>query len=748
MPPGICSYTAEGTEFSCDPPPAALFAACKAGYDPGFAGGLAMAELVMSKTQDSSVLDEAGPWYSRPAWTPWILAGIVLLSFISVLSCDFVNLDDLPYVRESRYVTDGLRWSSVWGVLTTRQLSLYHPLASLTFLVDYTLFELEPMGYHAVNLLIHIASVVLLFRLLRTLTGSHWRSALAALLVGVHPLRVESVAWIAERKDLLFFFFAMVTFLAYVHYARRPGVGRYLLMVPPFVLSLMAKPMLMTLPALLLLLDYWPMRRWRGQQVTEGRFAVAGCGRLIMEKVPLGVIGVGWVLAVMFVAPVKGPTTRPVEAAANALAVRLPADPMWRAGNAMVSYVRYLVKTVDVGHLSCYYAPVQWRMGQVAGAVAVLVAITTGVVLLRRRRPELAFAWLWFVLALLPVIGITQISGYSLADRYTYLPAVGLMVGVVWLLPGSWARARWAQAALAVVILASCILTSRQVQVWHDSVSLWRNALAVDGDTWIAHNNLGSSLNDVGELDAAEEEYHAALRVVPEHPLSVANLKKVAKVRRVLERYRPRIEANPNDYEARCGLVDDLIRMGQPTLALIHARELLAAFPDAAYVQVRVGVAMYQLGHYREAVASYRRALAAEPDMSDALANLGRVYARWYDDETAVQYYERALKSDPGAAAVYANMGLALSRLGRHEEGMVHLRTSLRLNPNSARTHNNIAAQLLADGDYAGAAAEAKESLRLFPNNGEGKDLLKQAKEHLPATEATTAPAMSPTTRP
>ncbi len=438
----------------------------------------------------------------------------------------FVNFDDETYVVRNPHVraglgADGLRWA-----LTSTAASNWHPLTWLSLQADAALYSPGPWGFHLTSVLLHGANVVLVFLVFRGMTGALWRSALAAGLLAVHPLHVESVAWVAERKDVLSAFFGWLAVGAYARYAERPSVGRYLPVALALALSLLAKPMWVTLPALLLLLDYWPL----GRRTPDG--ARPRLGRLAAEKIPLLALSAGS-STITIVAQRGGEAIGSLD--------RLPLAA--RVGNALVAYVRYLGKAFWPVDLAVFYPHAGDRLPfwEAATAGAGLLAVSAIVLALGRRFRYLPVGWFWYLVALVPVIGLVQVGSQSMADRYTYLPLVGIYVGLSWAVADAEA-ARQASGArrvgTAVALAALVLLAARtwnQIGTWHDSVSLWRHALAVTSDNYLAHHNLGKAWDEAAAaqrdatnrrqtLERAVREYESALRLKPDLWLTRYNL--------------------------------------------------------------------------------------------------------------------------------------------------------------------------------------------------------------------------------
>ena len=524
--------------------------------------------------------------------------GLVLLTvlvFAPVVGHDFVSLDDPAYVTANRQVrrgltAEGFRWA--WGAEVAAN---WHPLTLLSHMLDGELYGLDPGGHHLTSLLLHTANAVLLFVVWRRLTGAGGRSAVVAALFAVHPLHVESVAWIAERKDVLSGFFFLLTLAAWLGWVRRPTPRRYLLALLAFVLGLLAKPMLVTVPLVLLLLDVWPLERLpRGAPAAELRRAL---GRLLREKLPFFIAALAAGGVALF-------TQR--EALFPLAALPLAQ----RAANALLAYAAYLGDTFWPRGLAVFYPlpPAQpaWR---VALAAALLAALTALALARLRRSPWLAVGWLWFAGMLVPVIGLLQVGSQARADRYTYLPSIGLFVALVWEVcalvqgpsqrparrPGATRAALAAAALLAIVPLA--VAARAQVATWRDSLTLFQHALAVTERNLMAEMRVGTELARRGDHAGAERHLRAAVRIAPGAP-------------------RP-----------QAALGRWLHQRGRPREALPHLRQASRLRPRDSRLQLRLGIVLAELGRTAEARACFRRALELNPGLTGArrrLADLDR----------------------------------------------------------------------------------------------------------------------------
>lgn len=543
----------------------------------------------------------------------------------------FIEFDDGAYIVANRQVQQGVTWEAVKWAFTSFHAGYWHPVTWLSHAVDCQLFHLNPAGHHYVNLLLHAINAVLLFLLLRGATGSTGASFVVAGLFALHPVNVESVAWAAERKNVLSMFFLLLSMLAYTRYARTGRRALYFAVVILFALGLMAKPQIVTLPFVLLLWDYWPLRRTKPRSESGGFSAALvprPLGFLILEKVPLFILAAADSVVIV------------VAQHANH-AVRTASEVSWpaRLENAVVSYVRYVGKAFWPSRLAAMYprATHPLPLWQVAGAAALLTAVTVLVLHWRDRR-YLAVGWLWFLGTLVPMIGIITVGEQAMADRFAYIPFIGLFVAVVWTLDSfmsghRMARVCGAGAALAALLIAGC-LTYRQLGYWHDDETLWRHTLSVTEDNYMAHDNLAFALAHAGRSEEAIAHFRAA---------------------RALHQYPPEQVLELAHYE---------VRMGYPQEALDESRAALAASKDPQLQQAafcEMGRALLGLRRYDEAGQTYREALRLAPDSSDALINSGLLALRAGDVSRAIAYFGRATEVDPNDV----NLLLLAEALGR-----------------------------------------------------------------------------------
>jgi hypothetical protein len=534
------------------------------------------------------------------------LAVISWVVFGQTLRHEFVNFDDGLYVYKNPVVQKGLTWEGFRWALTYGDIGHWHPLTWLSLMLDCQLYGLQAGGYHLTNLLLHGAAAILLFLVIRRMTGFLWRSAFVAAVFAVHPLRVESVAWVAERKDVLSAFFFMLTLGAYVHYVRRPpSMIRYGAVALFFALGLLSKSMLVTLPCVLLLLDYWPLNRLSG-------FSSRIWLRRMAEKIPLFALAAGSCVATAVV---------PEKMAAGKLPFALQME------NVVTSYVTYLWQMVHPSGLACLYpAPMNsLPLWPVAGALGLLLAMSGAVWVHRRTHPYLLTGWLWYLGMMIPVVGIVQISLYAAhADRYTYLPQIGVYLSLTWLaadLCAGWRHRRRVLGGLSTVILVALVFCARkQTSYWHNGESLWTHTLACTTDNFVAHNNLGDALFQKGSVDAAITQYQTALQINPDYTQAHNNLGNAllqnGKVGEAITQYQMTLAIKPDYPEVQNNLAWVLatspqasLRNGDQAVELAQRANQLTGGENLTILRT-LAAAYAEVGRFNDARQSAQKAIA------------------------------------------------------------------------------------------------------------------------------------------
>jgi Flp pilus assembly protein TadD len=561
-----------------------------------------------------------------------LLVVAVFLVFGQTLRHDFINYDDEDYFYANPHVKAGLTWSGVTWAFRTGYAANWHPLTWLSLMCDAQLFGPGAAGPHLTNVLLHAANTVLLFLLLRRLTGAHWRSALVAALFALHPLHVESVAWVSERKDVLSGLFFLLTLLMYARYVERiptpKAKGFYGLALLFFALGLMSKPMLVTLPLVLLLLDWWPLNRFALTTLNAQRQTIS---RLVLEKLPFLLLGVASAVVTVF-------AQREEVVAIGELPV------LSRAGNAAVTYVTYLEQMVCPMRLAVFYPYSTNGMSvwKITLALVFLAGISAGVFALRRRCPCLLVGWLWYLGMLVPVIGFVQVGGQAHADRYTYLPLIGAFIMLTWAAAdifSYWRCPRQVPGVAAFIVMAALMVcASIQTSYWRNSESLWTHTLACTSDNYVAHNDLGSVLVMQGRVVEATGHYQTALQI------------------------------NPHYAEAHNGFGILLAKQGQSAEAIQHFQRALEIKPDFAAAHNSLGNVLADQGRYADAIKHYQRTIEIEPDYAEAHFNLGNVLAIEGRYAEAIKQFQLALQIKPDDVDAQNSLAAALALQGRMQK--------------------------------------------------------------------------------
>jgi len=651
----------------------------------------------------------AGQDKGRTAAIYLALAAATLGAFWGAHNCQFVNYDDLTYITSNPHVQRGLTLPNLRWAFGAEVSSNWHPLTLLSHIADFALYGLKPAGHHWTSVLLHAANGVLLFLILQRITGATWRAAVVAALFALHPLRVESVAWVSERKYVLSTLFWMLAVWAYVRYAEnlKSQISNfkffYALALVFFALGLMSKPMLVTLPFVLLLLDYWPL----------GRLA-RGAASLVKEKIPFFVLAAASSVVTFYVQRHGGAVAR------------LAGVPMGaRVGNAFISYVRYLGKIFWPAGLSPLYPhPGYWLWWKIAGAVLLLAAITAWVLRRGRSQPYLAVGWFWFVGMLAPTIGLVQVGIQSMADRYSYVPAVGIFIMVVWAAT-EWLAGRpggpWILGTAAALAVGAClVLTPLQVKYWRTSETLFQHAVEVTDNNYLAYNNLGYDFSNRGETEKAMAAYRRSLEINPNYDEAHNNLgfalAALGRFKEATNEYIKALSLNPNLTEAHNNLGVALGDLGFADAGLHEFQVALQENPNHAGARNNYGVALAKKGQLDEAIAQFRLALAADPNYLSAHSDLGNALALKGDLAGAIREYEICLGIDPKEAQVHNNLANALAQQGNLEDAAAHYRKALELQPQNPEAHYNLGQCLARQGRLPEAGEQFALALRQRPD--------------------------------
>jgi Flp pilus assembly protein TadD len=569
------------------------------------------------------------------------------------LDNDFVDYDDDYYVTENTHVNKGVTFDSLTWAFTSSRSSNWHPITWISHMIDCQLYGLNPRGHHLTSLLFHVANTLLLFLILARMTGTLRQSSFVAALFALHPLHVESVAWVAERKDVLSTFFMMLTLWVYTIYVKKGGVRRYLLVVLFFALGLMSKPMLVTLPFILLMLDLWPLGRLglirdtrnevTGQQADER----PNIFQLLWEKVPFFVLAV-----------VSSVVTFIVQERGGAVKLLEQYSIQTRIINAFVAYIEYIVNMVWPVKLVVLYPHPGSSLPLWKGVVTGLALVLITVLVIRKARkiPYITVGWFWYAVTLIPVIGIVQVGSQAMADRYTYITLIGLFVIITWGandLLSKWShQKKWLGTLAAILLPVLMVLTWKQVQYWENSTTLYKHTLKHTSNNFIIHNNLGVVLYNQGRTEEAIKHYLQALQ----------------------------------------------------------------SYPDYADAHSNLGAAYAGSGMYKEAIEACKKAIKINPDYAKAHYNLGVAYGGSGKYKEAAEAFQQALRIDPDDAQTHSNLGIAYAGSGKYQEATVAFKQAIRINPDYAKAHYNLGVAYGGSGKYKEAAEAYKQALRINPD--------------------------------
>lgn len=629
---------------------------------------------------------------------PLFVAGVALV--LAIVACyarvgsqSFVMWDDPGYAAERRIVHEGLTAESIAWAFTTFAEANWHPLTWLSLMLDVQLWGVNAGAMKWTNVAIHAASTLLLLWFLVSATGSRWRSVIVTALFALHPLRVESVAWVSERKDVLSACLGLLALCAYVQYARRPSIGRMAAVAGCYALSLLAKPTLVTFPCLLLLLDVWPLRRWQlpwmsssgaSDGTSESPFAARSLKELITEKIPLLVLTAASCV-VTYEAQALGGAVNSFEQVG--LGVRF--------ANAFAAVGRYLSKTfwpVDLAFFYPHAMRIEWPV--VIASAAVMVAITAAAIAIRRRSPALLVGWLWFLGTLVPVVGIVQVGGQSMADRYTYIPSIGLLIALVWIVPAQASKSKLptgvgAGVLAAVVALALAWQTTRQVRHWDGNHALFEHAIRVTKDNYIGHLNLGGTLVLEKKYDQAIEQFREVVRIRP---------------------------GNAMGYHAYGRALADL---GRDDEAIAMYRTALSIRPNYGDALCNSAPVLERAGFVEEAMRNLQQAVRVDPENATFQRALGMAYVKRGDVAKAIPPLLKSAELDPNDAGTLNNLGVALNQAGRVKDALPFLKRAVELRPKDVSNRENLTVVLVGTGDFSGASEQLRAVLAMTKDSVE-----------------------------
>ncbi|MGA2243247.1 MAG: tetratricopeptide repeat protein [Verrucomicrobiota bacterium] len=702
------------------------------------------------------------------------LAAITFAVFGQTLGHGFVNYDDDQYVYDNPQVVQGLTLRGITWAFATSYSAYWHPLTWFSHMLDCQLWGLNAGGHHLTNVIIHAANAMLLFMVLRRMmglrsnksigattpqvrlrseasspqaglrpdkgvgaaappAGALWPSAFVAAMFAIHPLDVESVAWVTQRKNVLSTFFWLLTMWAYTRYVEKSKVQGpkskvfYGLALVFFALGLMSKPMLVTLPFVLLLLDYWPLGRLSGVtcQVSGSDSRVMHhasrimpqISHLLFEKLPF-----------LLLAVVSSVVTYLGQKSEGAM-MTLEQIPLGvRLAKVPVNYVTFLRNIIWPEGLAIPYSDAPaFPVFLVVLCTLLLAGVTLLVLWAARTKPYAAVGWFWFLGTLVPVIGLVQVGNTPVADRFTYVPQVGLYLAVAWAirdLTVSWRYRRQALGTVVTMVITALMVCAwKQTSYWRNSESLWTHALACTSGNYVAHNNLGSALFQKGNMDAAIAQYQEALQIKPNyaeiHNSLGSALFQKGSVDEAVAQYQTALQINPDYAEAHYNFGFALFKMGQVDEAIAHYQTALQIKPDYVEAHYNLGMALFKMGQVDEAIVHYQTTLQIKPDYAEAHINLGNALLQKGNVDEAIVHYQTALQIKPDDAEACYNLGNALLKMGNVDEAIAQYQKALQIKPDSAEAHNNLGNALLKKGQVDEAIAHYQKALQLKPDYAE-----------------------------
>jgi len=642
-----------------------------------------------------------------------------LLVFWQVRNFDFVNYDDDRYVYENPHVLNGLTHDGTIWAFTTGCMANWHPSTWLSLMLDCQLFGTNPGWMHLINLLLHLVNTLLLFAVLKKMTGSLWPSAFVAAAFALHPMHVESVAWIAERKDVLSTLFWMLTLLAYVSYVKRPATLRYLVTITIFAIGLLTKPMLVTLPFVFLLLDYWPLNRFTAEfaetaekknkinSACSATSAVSSAKRLIVEKIPFFALSVVSSVITFLVQRSGGAMVD-----IDALALK------GRVANAFLSYATYIGKMFWPQNLAVFYhfdvRTIQSR--RIMLCALLLLVISIFVIRFGRTKKYLPVGWFWFVGTLIPVIGLVQVGGQAYADRYTYISYTGLFIIIAWGMPEL--LSKWPYKKIVLGIAAAMVLTAmgigtyRQVGYWKNSSTLFTHAIEVTQNNYIAHSGLGVIYGKLGRWQDAIESFKQAIKIKPDYADVHGNLGiaygRLGRYQEAIEASKQAIRIKPDFAEAHCNLGNAYLNLGCYQEAIEASKQAIRIKPDYADAYYNLGGTYNNLGRYQEAIEASKQAIRIKPDYAEVHYNLGIAYGNLGRYQDAVEAFKQAIRIKPDYAEAHNNLGFAYSNLGRYQDAIESFKQAIKIKPDYAKAHYNLGTTYLITSDKGSALEEYK----------------------------------------
>jgi len=648
-----------------------------------------------------------------------LILGIVVV-YTKVQKYDFVGYDDELYVTQNHYVQKGISLEGIKWAFTTFHTANWHPLTWLSHMLDCELYGLNPSGHHWTNIELHIANTLLLFFILFTMTGALWQSAFVAALFALHPLHVESVAWISERKDVLSTFFGFLSIFAYYGYVKKSSIRFYLLAIVLFSLGLTAKPMLVTLPFVLLLLDFWPLNRFRFQCDFRSRPEIPFEGavrrnyRIILEKIPIFLIVVGSCI-ITFIAQKTEGAVKPVAA--------LPLK--YRIENAVVSYVSYVLKAIWPHKMAAFYPHPgnTLPLWQIFGGALLIVAACYGAIRTAKKCPYVLVGLFWYLGTLVPVIGLVQVGDQAMADRYTYIPLIGIFIIVAWGISDLFKK--WHLQRIYLGIFAASILaalaskTFLQLNTWKNGITLFEHAVSVTKNNYQAENNLGTAYGSKN-LDKALFHYKAALKINPGYATALYNLgtiyEKKGQMDEAIRNYLKALKVKPEYFDALNNLGLAFCNQGKYDRAVIYFKKALKTESLKTGARINLANVLFLQSKPYEAVSQYQKILQTDSENADAHFNLAYVLSSQNKIDDAVHHYNETLKIDPKYSKAYYNLGNILLSQGKIKEAVAYFAQAIQFKPDYVQVYNKLGITLFNQGKLDKAKVFFSKALRIDPN--------------------------------
>jgi len=650
------------------------------------------------------------------------LIAVIIGVYIQVINFDFVGYDDELYVTKNLHVQKGVSLEGIKWAFTTIHAGNWHPLTWLSHMIDCTLYGLNPAGHHWSNVELHIANTVLLFLVLFMMTKALWKSAFVAALFALHPLHVESVAWVAERKDVLSTLMFLLTLAVYYRYVKNSSYRTYLPVIICFSLGLMAKPMLVTLPFVLLLLDIWPLRRFQYKndftlKTDIDKGAIRRNYRLISEKIPLFIpVVISCILTI--IAQKSGGAVKAIEA----LSLK------HRISNALVSYVSYVLKAIWPHKLAVFYPYPgnELPAWQVVGATLLIVTACIFAIRALKEHPYVAVGLFWYLGTLVPVIGLLQVGDQAMADRYTYIPLTGIFIVIAWGISDILKRWRYRKIffgiSAAIILLALTWNTSLQLKNWKNGITLFEHTVKVTKNNYGAENNLGTAYSSK-DLDKALYHYNAALKINPGYAVALYNLgavyEKKGQIDRAISNYLKVLQINPDYIESLNNLGLIYYKKGDYDRAVLYFKRALKTESKKANVRMNLANVLFLQSKPDEAISQYQKILKAGSKNSDVHYNLAYVLSTQKKIDEAIFHYMEALRINPEYSKAYYNLGNILLSQGKIKEAVIHFAKAIQFKPDYVQAYNKLGLILFRQRKLDKAKVFFSKAVRIDPNYSE-----------------------------